>query len=213
MHKLLGATSCLAMVLGAAVPARGWAAPAQEQIQVEVAHGQQKLAWHDEDDTLSGVLTPERPQVGRPVAIDFGLGAYYGKDQGTVRVAIRHGGQTLLEQSLVRGERAHLTFTPEEPGNYAVDLLFQSTRVKFLHLPIEVAEGEPSKWWGIATLGSVVLLVALYFASQRSNEARQALRSKEEAEALLQTTLEQSRQLEPAKVEAPAPTEAGTGAT
>lgn len=158
--------------------ALGWAlalsalGQVQQDIAVEQHARDQKLSWHDEDDVLSGQLTPAQPEVGRPVVIDFTLGALYGKDQGTVRAAVRHQGATVLEQPVARGPHMKVVFTPDDPGDYAVDLIFQSTRLKMLHLPVSVAEAEPSKWWGIALLGILAAAGALWAWSNRTRPAK-----------------------------------------
>lgn len=146
----------------------------QQQIAVEQHERDQKLTWHDEDDVLSGQLTPGLPEAGRPVVMTFALGALYGKDQGTVRAAVRHNGVTVLEQALTRGPHMKVVFTPDEPGDYAVDLIFQSTRLKMIHLPVSVGESEPSKWWGVGMLAMLAAAGGVWVWSNRARPAKAA---------------------------------------
>ncbi|MFO0600132.1 MAG: hypothetical protein U0228_32790 [Myxococcaceae bacterium] len=147
------------------------------QLPVDIRAGENKLTqleikpnnagltfdWSDTEETLRGTITPANPHVGEPVTVSATVGAINGPEfTSPVTFSIRPlaamgstNGQTVPRND---SRVWSATFTPEEIGDYRVEISWSSTHHKVVRGVFTVNEGGLPKWFSYVVGGGAIAI-------------------------------------------------------
>jgi hypothetical protein len=149
------------------------------QLPVDVRAGENRLTqlefkqnpagltwdWSDTEETLRGTITPTRLKAGKPVVISAVLEAVSSEEiTGPLTISIRplNAMGSADTKTVPRGDTRvwNATFTPEEAGDYRLEISWRTTHHKVVRGVFSVAEPGLPEWltWAI---GGGTLAIAL----------------------------------------------------
>lgn len=140
-----------------------WPKPEGERLdQVTAVRGPSSLDldWSDAEDRMHGTVRPLDPIAERPVELSVMVGTFQGPEfDGPVTMTMRCADwQETRTVRRAKGERAwFVSFVPLSAGECQVDLGFNTTRSKLLHLQLFVAEAPLSRAPWFVILGALLI--------------------------------------------------------
>ena len=140
-----------------------WPKPEREPIdQVRSVRGASSLdlEWSDAEDRLHGTVRPLDPVAEKPVDLSVMVGTFQGAEfDGPVTMTMRCAEwQETRTVRRAKGERAwFVSFVPLSAGECRVDIGFNTTRNKVVHLELFVQEAPLSRWPWFVILGALLV--------------------------------------------------------
>jgi hypothetical protein len=122
-----------------------------------------ELSWSDTEERLQGAVQPDLPIEGQPFKVLLNVGSFEGAAfEGPLTITLREAGATHGQVQTVKKGAVNwiATFTPESAGPHQLDVSFRTTRLKVLHLNIEVAPSPVPRFvlWGMVGLTALIAL-------------------------------------------------------
>jgi hypothetical protein len=119
------------------------------------------LDWSDAEDRVSGTLRPLDPVEDQPLQVALAVGTFQGTDfDGPVSLTVRCADWSQT-QTVVRGKGAKAwlaEFTPAANGECFLDVGWQTTRRKLLHMAFRVTPAPIARTPWYVLLGALATL-------------------------------------------------------
>jgi hypothetical protein len=142
-------------------------------LNLKVAGQGQAFDWSDADESLRGGVTPAPARAGEPLTVSAALQPLQGPDLDvplTIGLRPLEALGSVQSQTVSRakddadggaGQRGWVaTFTPEEPGDYRLEISWRSTHHKVVRGVVTVAPRGLPRWTTWAA-GSALIVAAL----------------------------------------------------